>query len=139
MGELDDDVLRVTGSVAIPLSELTWRFTTSGGPGGQHAARNLTRAEVRFDVAGSPSLSEAQRERLLTLLGPEVRAQSADERSQLRNREQALRRLASKLAGALRVQRTRRPTRPTAASKTRRLDAKHRRSEVKRQRRPPPE
>jgi ribosome-associated protein len=133
----DDDVLRVTGSLAIPLSELTWRFTASGGPGGQHAARNLTRAEVRFDVAGSPSLSQAQRERLLGRLGAEVRAQSADERSQLRNREQALRRLSSKLAAALRVETPRRPTRPTKASTVRRLEAKHRRSEVKRHRRPP--
>lgn len=135
--EEDEGVLRVNRGCAIPLSELEWRFTTSGGPGGQHANRSHTRAEVRFDVAASPSLGPHQRQRLLARLGPEVRAAADDERSQLRNRELALERLRSRLAEALRIQRTRRPTAPTFASQQRRLEAKRRRSDVKRTRRPP--
>jgi ribosome-associated protein len=134
----EDGVLRVTRSCVIPLSELEWRFTTSGGPGGQHANRSHTRAEVRFDVEGSPSLLEIHRGRLLERLGPVVRVVADDERSQLRNRELALERLRGRLAEALRVERTRRPTAPTRASTQRRLEAKKRRSDVKRQRRLPP-
>ena len=132
-----EGVLRVTRTVAIPLAELDWRFTPSGGPGGQHANRSNTRAEVRFDVAGSPSLGPAPRARLLERLGPVVRVMADDERSQLRNRELALRRLQATLAEALRVERTRRPTAPTRASTQRRLEHKRRRSELKRGRRPP--
>jgi ribosome-associated protein len=131
------DVLRVTRSCAIPLDELEWRFTASGGPGGQHANTANTRVEVRFDVAASPSLGPRQRARLLERLGPVVRVVAADERSQLRNRELALGRLRDRLAAALAVPKERRPTRPTRGSRERRLDAKRRRSELKRQRRPP--
>ncbi len=133
----DEGVLRVTRSCAIPLAELEWRFTPSGGPGGQHANRSNTRAEVRFDVRASPSLSELHRERLLERLGEVVRVVADDERSQLRNRELALERLRARLAEALRVERTRRPTAPTRASKQRRLESKKRRGDVKRTRRPP--
>src|SRR5947209_3177719 len=84
-----------TGSCSIPLSELEWRFTPSGGPGGQHANRSNTRVEVRFDVATSPSLGERQRARLLERLGPTVRVVADDERSQARNRALALERLRS--------------------------------------------
>jgi ribosome-associated protein len=132
-----EEVLRVTRSCVIPLSELEWRFTASGGPGGQHANRSNTKAEVRFDVAGSPSLLEVHRERLLERLGPMVRVVADDERSQLRNRDLALERLRGRLAEALRVERTRRPTAPTRASQQRRLEAKKRRSDTKRMRRPP--
>jgi ribosome-associated protein len=132
-----DDVLRVTRSLALPLAELSWRFTATGGPGGQHANTSNTKVEVRFDVARSPSLSEAQRARLLQRLGPEVRVTASDERSQSRNREVALRRLATRLAGALHVETPRRATRPTAGSQERRLGTKHRRSEIKRDRKPP--
>jgi len=133
----DEGVLRVTRSCAIPLYELEWRFTPSGGPGGQHANRSNTRAEVRFDVAASPSLSEMHRQRMLERLGPMVRVVADDERSQLRNRELALGRLQARLAEALRVERTRRPTAPTRGSQQRRLESKKRRSDVKRTRRPP--
>lgn len=124
----------MTPSCAIPLDELRWRFTRSGGPGGQHANTADTRAVVVFDVAGSPSLAPWQRDRLLARLGPEVRVAAADERSQSRNRELALGRLRDRLAEALRVERSRRPTRPSAAAQQRRLDAKRRRSERKRSR-----
>jgi ribosome-associated protein len=133
----DEGILRVTRSCAIPLSELEWRFTASGGPGGQHANRSNTRAEVRFDVAASPSLSDVHRERLVQRLGPVVRVVADDERSQLRNRDLAIERLRGRLAEALRVERTRRPTAPTRASQQRRLESKKRRSDVKRLRRPP--
>jgi ribosome-associated protein len=133
----DRDRLRVSPTLVIPMAELSWRFSRSGGPGGQHANTADTRAEVRFDVAGSPSLGPRQRARLLERLGDEVRVVADDERSQARNRELALRRLADRLAGALRVERPRRPTRPTAAGVQRRLDDKRRRSRRKADRRRP--
>ena len=129
--------LRVTRTCRIPLDELEWRFTASGGPGGQHANTANTRAEVRFDVAGSPSLGPRQRTRLLERLGPSVRVVASDERSQLRNRELALDRLRSRLADALRVDRERRPTAPSAAARRRRVESKRRHGEVKRMRRRP--
>jgi len=124
--------LRVTRSCRIPLDELEWRFSASGGPGGQHANTANTRAAVRFDVARSPSLGPRQRARLLERLGPMVRVVASDERSQARNRELALERLRSRLADALRVERPRRPTAPTAAARRRRVEQKRRRAEVKR-------
>ena len=129
--------LRVSRSLAIPLAELEWRFSGSGGPGGQHANTANTRAEVRFDVAGSPSLGPRQRARLLERLGPSVRVVASDERSQARNRQLALDRLAARLAAALRVERTRVPTKPSAASVRRRQEAKRRQSQRKRLRTPP--
>jgi ribosome-associated protein len=128
------ETLRVTRTCTIPLDELEWRFTGSGGPGGQHANTSNTRAEVRFNIADSPSLGPRQRARLLERLGPVVRVAASDERSQARNRALALERLRSRLAEALRVQRERRPTAPTTASQQRRLESKRRRSQVKRQR-----
>ena len=125
----------MTRSCVIPLAELQWRTSRSGGPGGQHANTADTRVEVRFDIAGSPSLGPRQRQRLLERFGPEVRVMASDERSQARNRAIALERLRDRLAGALRVAPTRRPTRPTAGSKERRLQEKRRRSEIKRHRR----
>jgi ribosome-associated protein len=130
----DSGVLRVTPSCAIRLDELEWRFSASGGPGGQHVNTANTRAEVRFDVAGSPSLGPRQRARLLERLGPEVRVVASDERSQLRNRQLALERLRSRLADGLRTERSRRPTAPTKASQQERLEAKRRRGETKRRR-----
>ncbi|HEX2850782.1 MAG TPA: alternative ribosome rescue aminoacyl-tRNA hydrolase ArfB [Acidimicrobiales bacterium] len=132
---VDDAVLRVTRSCAIPLDELEWRFTASGGPGGQHANRSNTKVEVRFDVESSPSLGPVQRARLLARLGPVVRVVADDERSQLRNRDLALDRLRSRLAEGLAVEKVRRPTRPTKASKVRRVESKRRRGDLKRQRR----
>jgi ribosome-associated protein len=131
------DILRVTGSCTIPLSELRWRFSASGGPGGQHANTANTRVEVVFDVVGSPSLGPRQRARLLDRLGPEVRVVASDERSQARNRALALHRLRDRLAEGLHVERPRRPTAPTAASRRRRVEQKRRRAETKRLRQPP--
>jgi ribosome-associated protein len=127
--------LVVSRSCRVPLSELRWRFSRSGGPGGQHANTADTRAEVIFDVEGSPSLGPRQRQRLLEKLGPEVRVVAADERSQARNRSLALERLAARLAEALRVEAPRRPTRPTRGSQVRRVESKRKRSETKRLRR----
>ena len=131
------NVLRISRSCQIPLDELEWRFSASGGPGGQHANRSNTRAEVRFDVEGSPSLGPRQRARLLERLGPVVRVVASDERSQARNRDLALARLKARLAEALRVERERRPTAPTLASRRRRVEVKRKRADVKRLRQPP--
>ena len=131
----DDDALRETASVLIPAHELSWTFGPSGGPGGQHANRAHTRAEVRFDVEASSSLSQYQRQRILTRLGAVVIVSADDERSQLRNRRLALDRLRQKLAGALRVETPRRPTRPGRGAVERRLDAKRRQAARKRDRR----
>ena len=124
----------MNASLAIPRTELEWRFSASGGPGGQHANRSNTRAEVRFDVVGSPTLGPHQRERLLAAVGPVVRVVADDERSQARNRVLAAERLAGRLAAALRVERPRRPTAPSRGADARRLDAKRRRATTKQQR-----
>lgn len=126
--------LSVAPGVVIPGGELEWRFTTAGGPGGQHVNTSNTRAEVVFDAAGSPSLPEWARERIVTRLGPTVSAAAGERRSQARNRDLAVERLAERLAGALRVERPRRPTRPTSASQRRRLEQKRRRGDLKRRR-----
>ena len=131
------DELRVSRTCAIPLTELEWRFTGSGGPGGQHANTANTRVELRFDVARSPSLGPRQRARLLERLGPVVRVVASDERSQSRNRQVAMDRLRTRLADALRLRPERRPTAPTAASRRRRLKDKRHRREVKRLRSSP--
>jgi ribosome-associated protein len=131
----DETTLRVTASLAIPLEELHWSFSASSGPGGQHANTSNTRAEVRFDVLQSPSLGEDVRARLLERFGPVIRSVASDQRSQAKNRELAMQRLASRLATALAVQPPRRPTRPTAASQRRRVERKRRRAALKRQRR----
>jgi len=132
------DDLRVSGSLRIPLAEFEWRFYRSGGPGGQHANKADTRAEVCFDVEGSPSLGPRQRARLLEKLGPVVRVVASDERSQARNRQLALERLAARLAEALHIERPRRPTRPSKGAKERRLQAKRQQGERKRLRARPP-
>lgn len=135
---MEEGRLRVSSSCHIPLAELTWRFTTSPGPGGQHVNTARTRVEVVFDVAGSSALGPRQRARLLDRLGPVVRVVASDQRSQARNRDIALRRLAERLAGALARDRPRRPTAPTAGSRARRLEAKRRRGQTKRGRAVPP-
>ena len=131
------DSLRITPKRAIPLAEVELRVSRSSGPGGQHANVTATRVEARFDVLASASLSEEQRERVLARAGPRLVAIAQDERSQARNRELALERLAARLESALKVPRRRRATRPTAASRVRRLDAKRRTSRRKVERRPP--
>jgi ribosome-associated protein len=129
--------LHVTPDLALPLAEIDLRTSRSSGPGGQHAQKTETRVEAVFDVAASATLTDAQRRRLLERLGPVVRTVAQDERSQARNRELALERLAAALAAALRPRRKRRPTRPGAAARERRLADKRRRAEEKRLRRPP--
>jgi ribosome-associated protein len=129
--------LRVSPTVRIPLDEIAFRYETSGGAGGQHANRSHTRVELSFDAATSPSLSTAQRERIVSKLGRVVGAGAADSRSQTRNRELALGRLGEKLAAALVVDPPRRPTKPTKASVRERLDTKRQAGERKLLRRRP--
>jgi ribosome-associated protein len=131
-------VLRVSRSLVIPLEEFEWRFSGSGGPGGQHANTSNTRVECVFSIATSPSLGPRQREKLLARFGPVLRVVAADERSQLRNRDLALRRMSERLAAGLVEERRRISTKPTRASKERRLQTKRVRSATKQQRRSDP-
>ena len=121
----------------LPRSEIDYRFSRSSGPGGQHAQKSDTRVEASFDVEASSALSEAQKRRVVGKAGPVLRSMAQDERSQWRNRELATERLVESLREALRVPRRRRPTKPTKASRERRLEQKRRRSNTKRLRRPP--
>jgi ribosome-associated protein len=130
--------LRIDERLALPLAEVELRTSRSSGPGGQHANVTASRVEAVFDVEASGALDEAQRARLLERLGPVVTAVAQDARGQSRNRELALQRLAQKIAAGLRVQRKRRPTRPSRASKQRRLEQKRRTAEKKRRRGRPP-
>jgi ribosome-associated protein len=132
-----ENPLRIGYGTSVPLSEVELRTSRASGPGGQHANVTASRVEAVFDVAASRSLSEEQKRRIVARLGPVVRATSQDTRSQARNRELALERLAARLAGALTVQRPRRATGPTAAARRRRLESKRRRADVKRARRRP--
>jgi ribosome-associated protein len=129
--------IRVTRSVAVPLDEIQLRTSRSSGPGGQHAQKSETRVEAVFDVESSSALSDAQKRRVVAKAGPVLRAVAQDERSQLRNRELATERLMTALRDALRVERRRVPTKPTAAARKKRLEEKKRRSELKRLRRGP--
>jgi ribosome-associated protein len=129
--------LRINERLALPLAEIELRTSRSSGPGGQHANVTASRVEAVFDVTASQALGEAQRSRLLERLGPLVTAVAQDARGQSRNRELALQRLAQKLAAGLRVQRKRRPTKPSRAAKKRRLEQKRRTAEKKSGRRRP--
>lgn len=133
------DRLLIGRHAEIPLSEIQVRTSRSSGPGGQHANVTASRVEASFDVAASPSLTEAQRRRALARVGPRIIAVAQDARSQARNRELALSRLAERLERALAVPRPRRPTQPSAGARERRLDAKRRQGERKAARRPPAE
>ncbi len=134
-------VLYITDEVSIPLSELSFRFSRSSGPGGQHASRTETRVELVFDLARSPSLTEAQRQRALRVLTPYLDQHgvmhlvSQSTRSQLRNREEVVGRFQALLREALRVPKRRYTTRPTKAAREKRLEEKRRRSEIKKRRR----
>jgi ribosome-associated protein len=116
-------------------SEIAFRFSRSSGPGGQHAQKSSTRAEALFDVEESTGLTAAERKRVLAKLGPVVRSAAQDERSQLRNRELATERVLEQLREAVKVQRKRRPTKPSKASREQRLDEKRKRGTTKRLRR----
>ena len=131
------ETLRIDERLAIPLAEVELRASRSSGPGGQHANVTASRVEASFDVAASAALDDAQRARLLERVGPIVSAVAQDARGQSRNRELALERLADKIAAGLTVPRRRRPTRPTRASRKRRLESKRRAGERKRSRRHP--
>lgn len=138
----DEGRLRINGSVSIPRSELTFRASRSGGPGGQHVNTSSTRIELTWDIAGSPSLSEEERARAMSGLAGRINADgqlrltSAESRSQLQNREAVTRRFVELLAQALHVPRPRHATRIPAAERKRRLTAKKRRADTKRLRGP---
>jgi ribosome-associated protein len=134
-----EDPLVVTRSVAIPLREIELRASRSSGPGGQHANVTASRIEAVFDVEASEALTPEQKARVRARCGPRVVAIAQDARSQARNRELALRRLQDRLAHALAVPRARRATRPTAGSRSRRLESKRRQGAKKQARRRPPE
>lgn len=135
--------VRITRTLSIPEEEIELSFARSGGPGGQHVNTSATKVELRFDVAGSPSLSEEQRARLLQRLASRLTNDgvlilfASDHRSQTRNRDAAIDRFAEVLRDALKTPRIRKPTRPSRASKERRLDAKKQHSDKKRLRQNP--
>ena len=132
-----EDQLRVARDVAVPQSEIELRTSRSSGPGGQHANVTASRVEAVFDVNASAALSDEQKRRVIARVGPRLTAVAQDARTQARNRELALERLRSRLAAALAVPRARRPTKPTKASRQRRLESKRRTSQRKRTRRRP--
>jgi ribosome-associated protein len=133
------DELRIARGVTVPLSEVDLRTSRSSGPGGQHANVTASRVEAVFDIGASRVLSDDQKRRITARCGPVVRAVAQDTRSQMRNRELALERLRSRLEAALVVPRARRATKPTTASRHRRVETKRRRGDVKRLRRRPGE
>ena len=128
--------IRITRSVTVPLAEIEFRASRSSGPGGQHANTADTRIEARFDVMASTALTRTQKRRVVAKAGPIIRAVAQDERSQLRNRELATERLATRLREALHVDRRRVPTTPTPGARERRLEEKKHRGEIKRLRHP---
>jgi ribosome-associated protein len=136
-------ILEISPTLRLPLAELDYRASRSGGPGGQHVNTSSTRIEVWWDIAASPALTEAQRQRLLSRLASRLdgsgrlRLVSSGSRSQLRNREEVTERLREIVAGALVVPKTRKRTRPSRAEKAARLESKRRRSATKRDRRAP--
>ena len=132
-----NDPMPVARGIAIPLSEVELRASRSSGPGGQHANVTASRVEAVFDVAASRTLSDEQKARVTARLGPRPSGNAQDTRSQARNRELALERLQARLASAFEVRRPRAPTKPSRASRERRLDQKRRDSERKRARRRP--
>jgi len=134
---MERESIRVTRSVSIPLSEIDFRYSRSSGPGGQHAQKSETRVEAVFDVEASSALTDRQKSRVVQKAGAVLRAIAQDERSQARNRELAVERVAEALRDALKVERRRVATKPSKAAVERRLERKRRRSETKRLRRPP--
>jgi ribosome-associated protein len=136
--------LEITPALRLPLSELEYHATRSGGPGGQHVNTSSTRIEVWWDISSSPSLTEDQRSRLLSRLARRLdtagrlRVVASQSRSQLRNRQAATERLKELVAAALAISKPRKRTKPSRAAKAARLEAKRRRSALKRERRAPP-
>jgi ribosome-associated protein len=140
---MPEGVLEITSDLHLPFSEIEYRASRSGGPGGQHVNTSSTRIELWWDVKQSPTLTPAQRELLLTRLAGRLdaagglRLVSSSSRSQLRNREDVTNRLRSLVAGALVPPKKRKRTRPSRAAKAARLEAKRRRAATKQQRRNP--
>ena len=132
-----EDPLLIGRGAAVPLAEIELRTSRSSGPGGQHANVTASRVEAVFDVDASRSLNDEQKRRVSARLGPVVRTVAQDTRSQTRNRELALERMRARLESALIVPKKRRATKPTGASRRRRLETKRRRGDVKRMRRRP--
>ena len=138
---MDDDRLEIAPALSIPLAELTYRASRAGGPGGQHVNTSSTRIELIWDVAGSPSLDDMQRARLLERLATRLdkegrlRLVSGATRSQLQNRADVTERLARVVAEALHVPRPRKRTKPSRAAKAARLEAKRKRAGLKASRR----
>lgn len=134
---MDEEILQINDRVSIPLGELFFRFSRSSGPGGQHVQKTATRVELLFDVANSPSLTDAQRAKVLERLssyvdsGGTLHLVAQSERSQWRNREEVVARFETLLRDALKPRKQRKPTRPPAAVKEKRLEEKRKRSEVK--------
>ncbi|MHB1169563.1 MAG: alternative ribosome rescue aminoacyl-tRNA hydrolase ArfB [Longimicrobiales bacterium] len=137
---MTSDTIHIAGGVAVPRSELTYRATRGGGPGGQHVNTSSTRIELTWDVAGSSALSDAQRARVLEKLSNRIdetgtlRLVASDSRSQHQNREAVTARFRDLLAWALRTPRPRKRTRPPTSAKENRLKHKKRRSDLKKQR-----
>ena len=134
---MERESIRVTRSVSIPVSEIVFRTSRSSGPGGQHAQKSETRVEALFDVEASSALTDRQKQRVVRKAGSVLRAIAQDERSQSRNRELAVERIADALREALKVERRRVATKPSKAAIQRRLEQKRRRSQTKKLRQPP--
>lgn len=134
---MDEEALTINEQLAIPLSELSFRFSRSSGPGGQHVQKTATRVELLFDVANSPSLTDVQRAKILERLQGYIDTSgllhlvAQSERSQLRNREEVTTRFQSLMRQALKTRKRRKATRPSAASKERRIRKKRHRSQIK--------
>lgn len=135
-GQSPDDDLDV-GDWTIPSAELDWRFSTSGGPGGQHANRSNTRAELLFDLGSTEAFPPEIHARMVAKLGDEITVSVAESRSQFRNRMLARARLREMLLDAQKQPRRRKPTKPTRSSRRRRLEEKRAHGEKKRLRRDP--
>jgi len=129
--------LRLSSRISIPLSDIDVRVTTSGGPGGQHANRSLTKVVVGFDVEQSTALRQQDKDLIIEKCGPVVRSRASRYRSQAQNKQAALEQLAIKLHEALQRPPDRRATKPTKSSKVKRVDEKKARSQVKANRRRP--
>jgi ribosome-associated protein len=134
------DLVLINDGLAVPKAELEYRATRSGGPGGQHVNTSSTRIELTWNVQTSPSLSDAQRARILEKLATRIdgngvlRLTASSSRSQLQNREEVTERFAQIIAQALRIPKPRKKTKPSKAAKEARLKAKKQRSEIKRRR-----
>lgn len=137
----DEQALTINDQLAIPLSELSYRFSRSSGPGGQHVQKSATRVELLFDVVNSPSLTDVQRAKILDRLKGYIDTSgllhltAQSERSQLRNREEVTARFQSLMRQALKKRKRRKVTQPSASSKERRIRKKKHRGQIKKWRR----